>query len=440
MSSAELETCDVCCSEKAYFIKCHYCNEKACRTCYETYILNETQDKCMFCSKIWNIEFIQSNFKSSFINNKYKLHKQTIIFEREKALLPQTQLEIEEDKKKEKIREQVAILREQQRKIERQIYLLTSSLDNKEEKQEEKKNVNIIPCSKNNCRGFLNDQSICGVCDTKHCKKCRVEVPQHDDEHKCNPDTLETIKMLEKETKPCPKCHTRISKISGCDQMWCTQCKTAFSWTRGTIENGVIHNPHYWQYLNAQGRDLEEVNRVHGGGQQPRQNECLTIQDMAMRIEDSRVRELCRKLLHISAYEMPKFRTTTYVERNRDIRKQYLLGVIDDKKFKRTLHMREKKELYKDEILQILDMLINVARDVTLKFYNEYIENYRNKSKNKSKTESESILNYSKELTKIANYSKDEIKKVCERYEYVFPSSVDFSLLGILVDCRALNK
>jgi hypothetical protein len=359
------------------------------------------------------------------------------MFEREKALLPQTQLEIEEDKKKEKIREQVALLREQQRKIERQIHLLTSSLDNKEEKKEEKKIVNIIPCSKNNCRGFLNDQSICGICETKHCKKCRIEVPQDDDEHKCNPDTLETIKMLEKETKPCPKCYTRISKISGCDQMWCTQCKTAFSWTRGTVENGVIHNPHYWQYLNAQGRDLEEVNRVHGGGQQPRQNECLTIQDMAQRIEDSRVRELCRKLLHISAYEMPKFRTTTYIERNRDIRKQYLLGVIDDKKFKRTLHMREKKELYKDEILQILDMLINVARDVTLKFYNDYIANYRNK--NKSKTESDSIVKYSKELTKIANYSKDEITKVCERYEYVFPSSVDFSLLGILVDCRTLK-
>jgi hypothetical protein len=437
MSSAELETCNVCCSEKAYFIKCHYCNEKACRSCYQTYILNETQDKCMFCSKTWTIEFIQSNFKSSFINNKYKLHKQTIMFEREKALLPQTQLEIEEDKKKEKIREQVALLREEQRKIERQIHLLTSSLDNKEEKKEEKKIVNIIPCSKNNCRGFLNDQSICGICETKHCKKCRIEVPQDDDEHKCNPDTLETIKMLEKETKPCPKCYTRISKISGCDQMWCTQCKTAFSWTRGTVENGVIHNPHYWQYLNAQGRDLEEVNRVHGGGQQPRQNECLTIQDMAQRIEDSRVRELCRKLLHISAYEMPKFRTTTYIERNRDIRKQYLLGVIDDKKFKRTLHMREKKELYKDEILQILDMLINVARDVTLKFYNDYIANYRNK--NKSKTESDSIVKYSKELTKIANYSKDEITKVCERYEYVFPSSVDFSLLGILVDCRTLK-
>lgn len=432
MSSAELETCDVCCSEKAYFIKCHYCNEKACRTCYETYILNESQDKCMFCSKIWNIEFIQSNFKSSFINNKYKLHKQTIIFEREKALLPQTQIEIEEDKKKEKIREQVAILREQQRKIERQIYLLTSSLDNKEEKKEEKKNVNIIPCSKNNCRGFLNDQSICGVCDTKHCKKCRVEVPQDDDEHKCNPDTLETIKMLEKETKPCPKCHTRISKISGCDQMWCTQCKTAFSWTRGTIENGVIHNPHYWQYLNAQGRDLEEVNRVHGGGMQPRQNECLTIQNMATSIPDSRVRELCRKLLHISAYEMPKFRTTTYVERNRDIRKQYLLGVIDDKKFKRTLHMREKKELYKDEIMQILDMLINVARDVTVKLYNEYTVNRR-------KNENNSIVNYSKELTKIVNYSKDEIKKVCERYEYVFPNNIDYSLEGILIDCRTLK-
>lgn len=429
MSSALVETCDICCSEKAYFVKCNYCSDKACRSCYETYILSETQDKCMFCSKTWNIEFIQNNFKSSFVNNKYKVHKQTIIFDREKALLPQTQLEIEEDKKKEKIMEQIDLLKKQQQEIKRKINMLLNSLENKEEeKKEEKKEVNIIPCSKNTCRGFLNDKFFCGICDTKHCKKCRIEICD-DDEHKCNPDTLETIKMLEKETKPCPKCYTRISKISGCDQMWCTQCHTAFSWNTGKVENGVIHNPHYWQYLNTQGRDLEVLNNMQGG--RPMQIECMTIQDIARHVKNAILREMCRKILHITEYEMPKYRTVSYLERNKDIRKQYLLGHIDDTKFKRTLHMREKKEMFKTEIMQILDMFSNVCRDVMSKFYTEYV------SERSSKKQESLIKNMFKEIIKVVEYSNGEVKKVSDRYEYVVPRIIDMYMNDILAECRA---
>ena len=31
--------------------------------------------------------------------------------------------------------------------------------------------------------------------------------------------------------------------------MWCTKCNNAFSWSRGTIERGAIHNPHYFDWL-----------------------------------------------------------------------------------------------------------------------------------------------------------------------------------------------
>ena len=34
--------------------------------------------------------------------------------------------------------------------------------------------------------------------------------------------------------------------------MWCTQCQVAFSWTSGKIIRGnQIHNPHYYQALQA---------------------------------------------------------------------------------------------------------------------------------------------------------------------------------------------
>ena len=63
----------------------------------------------------------------------------------------------------------------------------------------------------------------------------------------CDKEAVETMKMLNKDTKPCPSCGTMIHKVSGCNQMWCPSCKNAFDWRSGRIERGVIHNPHYYQ-------------------------------------------------------------------------------------------------------------------------------------------------------------------------------------------------
>ena len=73
----------------------------------------------------------------------------------------------------------------------------------------------------------------------------------------------------EKDTKKCPTCYSLIHKIDGCDQMWCTQCKTAFSWNTLKIENKV-HNPHFYEYLRANNhnvpRDINDIpcNRTLG--------------------------------------------------------------------------------------------------------------------------------------------------------------------------------
>ena len=106
-----------------------------------------------------------------------------------------------------------------------------------------------MPCPSEKCRGFLSTQYKCGFCNLYTCPKC-IEIigPNKNVPHTCKEENIKSAELIRKETKPCPSCGTRISKIDGCDQMWCIECHKAFSWKTGRIDNGTIHNPHFYQF------------------------------------------------------------------------------------------------------------------------------------------------------------------------------------------------
>jgi hypothetical protein len=86
--------------------------------------------------------------------------------------------------------------------------------------------------------------------------------PAQDTPHECNPDNLASAKLIDAETRACPKCGARVYKISGCNQMFCTACNDcAFDWVTGRIET-VIHNPHYYEFQRQ--RNAGQAPRVPG--------------------------------------------------------------------------------------------------------------------------------------------------------------------------------
>lgn len=227
---------------------------------------------------------------------------------------------------------------------------------------------NAKKCPVEECRGFLDAQFMCGICKIAACKSCH-EVKN--EEHKCNPDTVKTIDLMTKDTKACPSCHTNINKIDGCDQMWCTLCHTAFSWTTGLIEK-KIHNPHYYQWLRSKSPD----------GQIPREQEDV---DLCDRYIDSFINNSLQKfnnyvnteyqynLSHIG-YILYTLRDI-YIPKMEKIERKnvkscfmkkcaYLKNDLTEKKYKIFLEKNEIKRKVHDRLKNMLTMFLNMYLDI----------------------------------------------------------------------------
>ena len=216
-------TCNICCDDynksTRSKISCAYCDFEVCRTCCETYILSENIPKCMKleCGKEWSRKFLRENFTNVFLTSKYKEHLEDILFDQEKALLPATQPLVEEKIRKNNIQKQIKdvdnLIRElfqQKRELEHSLLLPSENVESDRAKF-------IRQCPANGCRGFLSTQWKCGICEQWSCPDCHeLKGPNRDCEHKCDPNNIETAKLLEKDSKPCPKCQSLIFKISGC--------------------------------------------------------------------------------------------------------------------------------------------------------------------------------------------------------------------------------
>ena len=467
MNIDQKQICQICADEKhkRAMFTCPKCKFVCCQGCVRNFLLSSSSQipTCMNCKVGWDLDFIADNMETKFVD-KYREHRAKIMLSLEKSLLPFTQEDVnkeiklrehnefvkegnanvkkinkweksaeekqrkclekyshykfteEDPEKAEKymkkwhlIRDQIEQCEESKHKIQRAIsrakleFRIVERLE-KEKKITKKVNVYIGSCPQDDCKGYINRDYVCGLCEKKVCKKCRI--PVHDGE--CNKDTVETVKMLETETKPCPKCMVPIFKIDGCDQIWCTSCHTAFSWNTGEVETGRIHNPHYYQWMRENGGLPREQGDV------PQGDRCNGLHETDFHRLINKARHFSQDVRSDEEYLMTAFRLIfhirhvsllTYGVRQNDdilkgIRVRYMIGDFDEKRWLSLVKSRQKSTEINTSMTLLLTMCANTIEDlirsiITCNWSNDY----------------ELCLNQMKELNKYVGENIEKLKK-----------------------------
>lgn len=430
------EECPVCrdqyTSQIRKTIECPNCHFTCCLACFRQFILSSaTEPVCMQCKVQFNYEFLMDKLPISFWNKDYKEFRRELLLSREEALLPDTQssiVRIRQSQQFWKYMERVRKAIQQKTRYYRQLsnrfnemntmierernndveidddnalfmnfdddnnplldekgHLVDIDTISEENHATKKAAINstfIHACPSTDCRGFLRgDQTKCPVCTTSVCLKC---LKQNEDDHECKQEDVDTVILLRQNTKSCPSCSTSIYKISGCDQMWCTQCKTPFSWRTGQIINQTIHNPHYYEWIyNHRSSDTENIGRnnmdIPCGGL-PRSDQ--------LRILPARYHkwlfDFHRIISHTENVVIPHSQRICENTNYKSLRIDYLLNNISKEYWRSEIYRREKNHQKHTQYCQIMQTFIAVSSDWlrrmiiefndTMDFHKEYNE------------------------------------------------------------------
>ena len=447
-----MESCLICCEDfnqsNHKEVSCQWCQFAACRSCCQTYILDQDETVCMnknkkpdgsfICQKVWTRKFVTDNFPKNWVGKQWKAMNSRVGVEREKALLPATMGVVESRKGIKSMEEEVTLIDAEIRRLQNRKWALKQQIAAGGNVVTTKADTVGRKCPDEECRGFLSSQWKCGLCDKWTCPDCHVvKGTRRDAEHTCDPDVKATAQFLAKDTKPCPKCSTPIHKIEGCDQMWCTQCHTAFSWRKGTIETRV-HNPHYYEWQRQQnrgaaprnfgdfecGRDLADqqalrfINRIFGCKEMFSN---LSSQDiLKMEFLSKQIPSTIRKTIHLQAHDGDRFRTDNVVD-NLEIRVRYLNKDITDKQFASKVHAAYKAHEKKKDIADVIQLQVQGVTDIIYRIAdflksNCQKEGHPNILKKFKDTTAKEVSNMFSEVYQLTDYSNEILKQHAETY------------------------
>ncbi len=439
------EVCSICTdtfnASSRSRVECVQCKKEACRACYTRYFLGRFQEPgCMHCNVAFNYENIYDTFPKSFWKKEYKKHREMILYDLERAqcaaTLPFVQLAVDYDNARDELRLCGEEIRRQQQQLHQtrlreqgiqrrmnDMHFTTHASSTKNKRASEYH----TPCNTPNCRGFVTkDAPNCACCGNQTCLACHQTI-QHDAalgakcdikcdimcditcsdiKHECNTDDVATVQELRRNAKQCPECKISISKVDGCDQMFCVACHTAFSWNTGERVTGQIHNPHYFEVRAQLGANIA-IRNLNGGGCEDEIPDINTLRIAVMGSNTSMPygpETTLRYAIHIRAVVIPEVRFFANdgrlysFETNLHQRVAWMRRKYSDEGFRVALHRSDKKIRYHAELLALFQMYVNVVGEL---FQNMVVQ--------------KSLKSY-QDIVALKKYARGHLLTIKERY------------------------
>ena len=296
----------------------------------------------------------------------------------------------------------------------------------------------IHKCPDETCKGFLSIAYKCGLCKKFTCSKCfELKGDTKNSDHTCDENDVKTVELIKAETKPCPNCNLRISKIFGCSQMWCTSCNTAFNWNTGLIYKSVthFHNPHYTEWVNRNPNDINmgAVDAIINCGELPAIRVIYNKYNVAINSAPTscgmssalRKRELLGDIhstAHIIDVSLRKLirKTITREDKNTDLRMRYLRDEITKEHLAKVAMMR-------DNVLEK-----NIAMIHILEIFTDTMTNqYNNILQTLNKDIIKAVDTLIDTATKIRDYCNEQLLNISRNYKMIAYQITDnFSTKG----------
>jgi hypothetical protein len=360
----------------------------------------------MHCGDEWDPLFMCDHFPKSWISKEYMNHRGNVLINRDKP-----------------------------RKIEIYRRMIEERQNNRAKvKTTETKTRYVFPCPLNECKGFVDEKGNCPTCLKIICMKCETE---KSDGHECDKELVETVQLLRKTSRPCPKCAVPIHKTDGCDQMWCTQCHTTFSYQTGNVDNGRLHNPEYYRWIRENNNGVvprEQGDQRPECGNEPHRllrrlevnitnktkgrSVAKAIMRLAMEYEQQNIRAN-EEFGDWFLYRNPVRYTDWYPRKEEmiarkfmEIRDTCLEGVIKndigEESWKRELIRADKIRYRQTFIADIMDNLFIVAREMVAQFL---------------KTKNDTV--FLEHMNDLIKYTNDRIKEFKLKYKGYVPYIVE---------------
>jgi len=155
------------------------------------------------------------------MQKEYKVHRQTILADRTISQIQEYYPGAILMNQRRKDEAEAAVVQKEVDELHKQVaekYRKINEIRNRHTKANEsaERRKFVMPCQTGGCRGMLSTAYKCDLCEKFTCAKCLESIEGAKEDHECVPANVETAEEIRKNTRPCPNCGCRISKIDGC--------------------------------------------------------------------------------------------------------------------------------------------------------------------------------------------------------------------------------